>query len=168
MHPIVSVVVARADNGVIGRDNALPWHVPADLKYFKRLTVGKPVIMGRKTFESIGRPLPSRQNIVVTRNRDWAFPGVTAVPNLAEAIAAAGLDPKVRASEIMVIGGADIYAQALLFADKVYLTEVHYAPEGDTVFPELASQEWREISREDHPAELRQPAFSFVVLDRVY
>jgi dihydrofolate reductase len=107
MRPDIVLVVAVADNGVIGRDGAMPWHLPADLRHFKRLTTGKPVIMGRKTFEAIGKPLPGRHNIVLTRDRSWAAEGVTVVPNLAEAIAAAGLDPRARAGEIMVVGGAD-------------------------------------------------------------
>lgn len=164
--PIVSLVVARADNGVIGHDNGLPWHLPADLKHFKQLTVGKPIIMGRKTYESIGRPLPGRHNIVVTRNAEWSAEGVTVVPNLAEAVVAAGLDPQTRASEIAVIGGAEIYAQALFFADRIHLTEVHAKPEGDTLFPALDAATWQEVAREDHPAADGQPGYSFVTLDR--
>lgn len=164
--PLVSLVVARADNGVIGRDNGLPWHLPADLKHFKRLTVGKPVIMGRKTYESIGRPLPGRHNIVVTRNAGWRAEGVTVVPNLAEAVAAAGLDPQTRAGEIAVIGGAEIYAQALLFADRIHLTEVHATPDGDTRFPALDASAWQEVAREDHAPADGQPGYSFVTLNR--
>jgi len=164
--PCVSLVVARADNGIIGRDNSLPWRLPADLKHFKQLTVGKPVIMGRKTFESIGKPLPARHNIVVTRNPEWTAEGVTVVPNLAEAIAAAGLDPKTRAEEIMVIGGAEIYAQSLPFARRIYLTEVHDEPVGDTSFPMPDLHEWQETARETFPAEGEYPAYSFVTLER--
>jgi dihydrofolate reductase len=163
--PRLSLIVARADNGVIGRDNDLPWRLPADLKHFKRLTVGKPIIMGRKTFESIGKPLPGRHNIVVTRNAAWQAQGVTVVPNLAEAIAAAGFTPGARPEEIMVIGGAEIYAQALLFADRIYLTEVHAAPEGDTHFPALDDR-WHETARETHPPQGDQPGYSFVTLER--
>lgn len=165
--PAICFVVARADNGVIGRDNALPWHIPADLKHFKRLTVGKPVVMGRKTFESIGKPLPGRHNIVLTRDPEWRADGVTVVPNLAEAVAAAGLDPKTRAEEVMIIGGAAVYAEALPIATRVYLTEVHAAPEGDTLLPPFDPARWRETAREDHQAEGEQPAFSFVTLERV-
>lgn len=165
--PAISFVVARADNGVIGRDNALPWHLPADLRHFKRLTVGKPVVMGRRTFESIGKPLPGRHNIVLTRDPGWRAEGVTVVANLAEAIAAAGLDPKTRAEEVMIIGGAAVYADALPVATRVYLTEVHDAPEGDTVLPAFDPARWRETAREDNPAEDGRPAYSFVTLERV-
>ena len=162
---IVSFVVARADSGVIGRDNALPWRLPADLAHFKRLTVGKPVVMGRRTFESIGKPLPGRHNIVLTRS-DWRADGVTVAPNFAEAIAAAGLDPRARADEIMVIGGAAVYAETLPLASRVYLTEVHAAPEGDTVLPAFDPAVWQETAREDHAAAGDAPAYSFVTLER--
>lgn len=165
--PVISFVVARADNGMIGRDNALPWHLPADLRHFKRLTVGKPVVMGRRTFDSIGKPLPGRHNIVLTRDPAWRADGVTVVTNLAEAIAAAGLDPKTRADEVMIIGGAAIYAEALPIATRVYLTEVHAAPEGDTRLPAFDPARWREAAREDHPAEDDRPAYSFVTLERI-
>lgn len=165
--PIISLILARADNGVIGKNGGLPWRLPADLQHFKRLTVGKPIIMGRKTFDSLGRPLPGRHNIVVTRQVGWQSAGVTRVPNIAEAIAAAGLELKVRAAEIMIIGGADIYSQCLLFADRVYLTEVHIEADGDTLFPAFDSGVWGEISREDQDAADDKPAYSFVVLERL-
>lgn len=164
--PRISLVVARADNGIIGRNNTLPWRLPADLKHFKQLTVGKPVIMGRKTFESIGKPLPARHNIVVTRNPGWSADGVTVAANLAEAVAAAGLDPKTRADEIMIIGGSEIYAQSMPFATRIYLTEVHLEPVGDASFPMPDVHEWVETSRETYPAEGECPAYSFVTLDR--
>ncbi|MFZ4690021.1 MAG: dihydrofolate reductase [Polymorphobacter sp.] len=160
------LVVARARNGVIGRDGALPWHLPDDLKRFKRMTVGKPVIMGRKTFESIGKPLPGRQNIVLTRDPAWQAAGVSVVPNLAEAVAAAGLDPRARADGIMVIGGAQIYAEALPSATRIELTEVDAEPDGDTVLPAFDPARWREIAREAHPAQGDQPGFAFVTLVR--
>ena len=163
---ILTLVVARADNGVIGRGNALPWHISADLQHFKRLTVGKPVVMGRRTFESIGKPLPGRHNIVLTRDRGWAAPGVTVVPNLAEAIAAAGLQPQTRADEVMIIGGAQVYAQALPSASRIYLTEVHAAPDGDTLLPPFDPQRWIEMAREDHAAQDDRPGYSFVTLER--
>jgi len=164
--PVIAFVVARADNGVIGRDNALPWHLPEDLRHFKRLTVGKPIVMGRKTFESIGKPLPGRHNIVLTRDPDWRAEGVTVVPNLAEAIAAAGLDPRARAPEVMIVGGAHVYAEALPIATRVYLTEVHATPEGDTTLPAFDPAHWRETAREDHPAADGRAAYSFVTLER--
>ena len=163
---ILTLVVARADNGVIGQDGGLPWHLPADLRHFKRLTVGKPVVMGRRTFESIGRPLPGRHNIVLTRSRGWTAPGVTAVPNLAEAVAAAGLQAGARPDEIMIIGGAAVYAEALPSARRVHLTEVHAAPEGDTILPPFDTAVWQETSREAHAGDASAPAYSFVTLER--
>lgn len=164
--PRISLVVARADNGIIGRNNTLPWRLPADLKHFKQLTVGKPVIMGRKTFDSIGKPLPARHNIVVTRNPGWTAEGVTVAPNLAEAVASAGLDPKTRADEIMIIGGSEIYAQSMPFANRIYLTEVHLEPVGDASFPMPDTHEWQETARETFPEEGDYPAYSFVTLER--
>jgi dihydrofolate reductase len=160
------LVLARARNGVIGNNGALPWHLPDDLKRFKRMTVGKPVIMGRKTFESIGKPLPGRQNIVLTRDPDWRAEGVTVAPNLAEAVAAAGLDPRARADGIMVIGGAQIYAEALPSATRIELTEVDAAPDGDTVMPPFDPARWQEIARETHGPADGQPGFAFVTLIR--
>jgi len=163
---ILSLVVARADNGIIGRDNALPWRLPPDLRHFKRLTVGKPVVMGRRTFESIGKPLPGRHNIVLTRDPLWRAEGVTVVANLAEAIAAAGLNPLARADEVMIIGGAQIYAEALPSARRVHLTEVHAAPDGDTLLPAFDPARWTETAREDHAPEADAPGYSFVTLER--
>lgn len=163
---ILTLVVARADNGVIGRDGGLPWHLPADLRHFKRLTVGKPVVMGRRTFESIGKPLPGRHNIVLTRSTGWTAEGVTAVPNLAEAVAAAGLQVGARPEEIMIIGGAAVYADALPSARRVYLTEIHAEFEGDTVMPPFAAGVWRETGREFHAVEGEAAAYSFVTLER--
>ncbi len=156
---IVNLVVARADNGVIGRDNALPWRIPADLQHFKRLTLGKPIVMGRRTFESIGRPLPGRLNIVLTRDPDWQAEGVTVAASLSDALAA-------DVPEVAVIGGAQVYAEALPFATHVHLTEVHAAPEGDTVLPAFDPAEWRETAREDHAADGDTPGYSFVTLER--
>lgn len=161
------LVVARARNGVIGNNGALPWRLPADLKRFKAMTVGKPVIMGRKTFDSIGKPLPGRHNIILTRDRGWRADGVTTAANLAEAVAAAGLDPRARADAIMVIGGAQIYAEALPSATRIELTEVDAEPEGDTVFPPLDPARWREIARESYPATDGRPGYSFVTLTRI-
>ena len=156
---IVALVVARADNGVIGRDNALPWRIPADLQHFKRLTLGKPVVMGRRTFESIGKPLPGRENIVLTRDPDWRADGVTVSAALADALAA-------DVPEIAIIGGAQVYADAMPFATHVHLTEVHAAPEGDTLLPPFDPADWRETGREDHAADGETPGYSFVTLER--
>lgn len=160
------LIVAMGRNGVIGRDNALPWHIPADLRRFKRLTVGKPVIMGRKTFESIGKPLPGRHNIVLSRDPAWTAPGVSPAANLAEAVAAAGLDPRARAEGIFVIGGASVYAEALPSATRLEITEVDLAPEGDTLFPAFDRRRWRETGREAHAPEGDTPGFAFVTLQR--
>ena len=143
----LSLIVAYAQNRAIGIANALPWRLPADLQHFKRTTMGRPVIMGRKTWDSIGRPLPGRRNIVVTRNADWQAAGAERVSSIAEAITACeGLD------EAFVIGGAQIYAAALPFADAVVATEIDVVVAGDTFFEILDLREWIEVSREDHDA----------------
>ncbi|MES3099464.1 dihydrofolate reductase [Sphingomonas faeni] len=149
--------LARATNGVIGRDGQLPWRLPADLKRFKALTMGKPMVMGRKTFESFPSPLPGRRHIVLTRG-DWTADGAEVSHSVEEALAMAGDD-------VAVIGGEQIYAQFLPRADRIELTEVHAAPEGDATVP--AFDGWHEIAREDHPAENDRPAYSFVTLTRV-
>ncbi|MCB2100871.1 MAG: dihydrofolate reductase [Rhodobacterales bacterium] len=159
----VAQVVAVAANGVIGRDGALPWHLPEDLKWFKRVTLGHPIIMGRVTFDSIGRPLPGRTNIVVTRDGAWTAEGVRVAHDVAAALALAAAEG---AAEAMVIGGATIYAQTLDRTDRLYLTEVHATVDGDTRFPPLDRAQWTEVSREDHPADGDRPGYSFVVLDR--
>jgi dihydrofolate reductase len=157
----VSLIVAVAENSVIGRDNELPWRIPEDLRYFKRVTMGKPVIMGRKTFASIGRPLPGRPNIVVTRDPGWSAEGVDAVRSVDDALALAGR--LASGGEVMIIGGAQLFAATSGVADRLYLTEIHARYDGDVFFPQPDPAEWRETSREDHPGD---PAFSFVVLER--
>jgi dihydrofolate reductase len=145
----VALIVAAATNNVIGRDNQLPWHLPQDLKYFKAKTLGKPVIMGRKTYESIGRPLPGRPNIVVTRNQAWSAEGVSVVTSLADALVLAGqlmAHQEEQLQEAMVIGGAEIYRSALPLADRVYLTRIELPVDGDAYFPSLNQQEWKEVS----------------------
>lgn len=166
IRPAIELVVAAAANDVIGMAGAMPWHLPADLARFKRLTVGKPVIMGRRTFQSIGRPLPGRHNIVLSRDPSFAAEGVTVVPNLAEAIATAGLHPEARAPAIMVIGGGDIYALARPIATAIELTRIEATPAGDTFFPAPEPDCWRDVWREDHPAEGGRPAFSFIRYER--
>jgi dihydrofolate reductase len=164
----LSLIMARADNGTIGADNALPWHISSDLKNFKRLTTGKPVIMGRKTFESIGKPLKGRTNIVVTRQTDW-FAGDTVVcHDLKNAVKAARLQAtNDNVDEIMVIGGAEIYARLLNEADRIYLTEVHRRYDGDAWFTAPDKTQWKEISRERFaPDDEGGPSYSFIVLDR--
>ena len=148
----VSLIVGMAENGVIGRDNTLPWHIPADLQYFKRVTLGKPIIMGRKTFESIGRPLPGRTNIVLTRQAGFAAAGVQVVATLEAAIACARQQAAADGvDEIMVIGGAAVYAEALPRAERLYITRVHQRPEGDAHFPEPDPDEWKRVSAESGP-----------------
>ena len=149
--------------GVIGRDNGLPWHLPADLQYFKQTTMGKPILMGRKTHESIGRPLPGRTNIVITRDTGYRAAGCVVVNSIDAALAAAG-----EQDEIMVIGGAEFYRQVLPHTDTIYLTRIHESFDGDTFFPELNGANWHEVERSDHAADAKNPHdYSFIRLDRV-
>ncbi|EKS36550.1 MAG: dihydrofolate reductase [Afipia broomeae] len=149
--PQIVFVVAVAENGVIGLDNAMPWHLRSDLKRLKAITMGRPVIMGRKTFASIGRPLPGRTNIVVTRDKDFQAPGVVVATSL-EAAHDIALGDALRrlVTEIMVIGGADIFAQWLSRADRLEITEVHDKPEGDTFLPPVDPAKWEETARARH------------------
>jgi len=159
---VISLIAAVTDNGVIGRGGGMPWHLPADLAHFKRTTQGKPIVMGRKTFEAIGRPLPGRRNIVVSRRSGFAPAGVETAGSLADALALAG-----DAEEVMVIGGGELYREALPLARRLYLTRIHAAIEGDTRFPELDPADWRETGREERPADERNDhALSFVTLER--
>lgn len=159
----ISIVVAMSTNGVIGRDNQLPWHLPADLQHFKKTTMGKPILMGRKTYESIGRPLPGRTNIVITRDADYAAEGCVVVYSIEAALQAAG-----EQDEIMIIGGAEFYRQILPLADTIYLTRIHEDFAGDTYFPELNPAEWHEVERTDWEAdEKNSHRYSFVRLERV-
>ena len=153
------MIYARAANGTIGRDGALPWHIPADLKRFKALTMSKPMIMGRKTFESFPRPLPGRRHIVLTRDPDWSPEGAEVVHSMEAALHLAGN------GDIAIIGGAEINALFLPLADRVELTEVHAEIAGDTFMPALDNR-WSEVFREEHPAEGERPAFAFVTLRR--
>lgn len=163
------MIVAAARNGTIGRNNSLPWRLSEDLRYFRRVTMGKPVIMGRRTYESIGRPLPGRDNIVVSRNPAFAAPGVRVVHGIDEAFALA--EESARSSgavELMLLGGAQLYAEALPLIQRIYLTRVHADVAGDAHLPALEQGEWREISREDHAADSRNDfPFSLVVLQRI-
>ena len=158
----LALIVAIAANGVIGKDNALPWHIPEDLKWFKRNTLGKPVIMGRKTWDSIGRPLPKRPNIVVTRQTDWSVEGAHAAHSLAEALVLAEtLAPET--DEVMVIGGNALFAEALPLCARLYITEIARAYDGDVRFPVFDHSRWREVSREHNDGD---PAYDFMVLER--
>ena len=160
-----------SENRVIGRNNDLPWHLPEDLKYFKRTTLGKAIIMGRVTFDSIGKPLPGRTNIVITRDKQYQKPGIEVVHSLDQALEIAKSHPLkegVTEAEVVVVGGADIYALALSKTDRLYLTAVHSTIEGDTFFPEFDQQQWQLVKREDHKATTDNPYdYSFLVLDRV-
>lgn len=161
---MINIVVAKASNNVIGAKNNLIWHLPNDLKHFKSLTSGHPIIMGRKTFESLGRPLPNRTNIVVTRDQDWNAEGIVKVNSLVKAIEEA---QKIN-NEIDIIGGGNIYKQAMEFTDILYVTEVHHEFDGDTYFPEIDSYEWEEVEREDFKKDDKHAyAYSFVTYKRV-
>ncbi len=160
---MISIIAALAENRVIGVNNTLPWRLPNDLKHFRRLTTGHAIVMGRKNYESIGKPLPERTNIIVTRNRDYRASGCLIAHSLDDALALAKGDP-----EIFVIGGAEIYREALPLADRLYLTQVHSAVEGDTFFPEINDNAWKETAREQHAADEKHAyAYSFVVLERL-
>ena len=166
---LISLIAAVAENGVIGVTGAMPWTLPSDLKYFKEKTLHKPVLMGRKTFEAIGRPLPGRDNVVVTRNEAFSHDGVLSVPSVALGLELAeSLANEKKAQEVMVIGGGEIYAQTLAFADRIYKTEVFMDVVGDTLFPQLDPAHWQEVSRAPHPpGEGDSSAFAFVVLERI-
>ncbi|GAB5488820.1 MAG: dihydrofolate reductase [Parasphingorhabdus sp.] len=159
-HPEILLILARADNGVIGRDGDMPWHLPADLRRFKSLTSGKPMIMGRKTFDSLPGLLPGRRHIVLTRDKNWEAEGAELVHSVQNALKIAN------APQIAVIGGAEIYRLFLDKADRIELTEVHIEPDGDTLVPEFDSRIWRETKRELVEAKDGRPAYSFVTLTK--
>lgn len=154
MRPLITLLLARADNLVIGNAGDIPWHIPGEQKHFKALTMGKPMVMGRRTFDSLPGLLPGRRHIVLTRDASWRAEGAEVATSVEAAIALAG-----EVAEVAVIGGAEIYALFLPVADRIELTEVHLMPEGDTIVPAFGA-EWRETAREDHAA------FSYVTLER--
>ncbi len=159
--PEITLVLARAANGVIGADGKMPWHLPADLRRFKQITMGRPMIMGRKTFDSLPAILEGRRHIVLTRDPEWQDEGAEPVATIEEALKLAN------APHVMVIGGAEIYRLFLPLADRIELTEVALEPKGDAVIDYPAAAEWQEIAREDHPADdAGRPAYSFVTLTR--
>ncbi|MCC6074449.1 dihydrofolate reductase [Pseudomonas sp. GCM10022188] len=163
----LALIAALADNRVIGIDNRLPWHLPADLKHFKALTLGKPIIMGRKTWDSLGRPLPGRLNLVVSRQADLVLDGAEVFPSLEAAIARADAWAREReVDELMLIGGAQLYAQGLPLAQRLYLTRVHLAPAGDAWFPAFAESDWRLAECEAHAAEAAAPAYAYETWQR--
>jgi len=159
----ISLIAAMADDRVIGIENRLPWKLPADMQWFRRHTLGKPIIMGRKTFESFGgRTLPDRTNIVITRDQDYQGEGIVVVHNIEQALAAAG-----EAEEVMIIGGASFYEQMLDRADRFYITKVHGQFEGDAWFPEYEHYDWQQVSREEHPVDDKNAyACSFLTLEK--
>jgi dihydrofolate reductase len=160
----IVVLAAVAENGVIGRGNALPWRLKSDMTHFRALTMGKPVVIGRKTYLSIGKPLKGRTTIVVSRDRAFAAPGIVVAPNLEAALAAARGDALRRGADaIIVAGGADIYIQALPVAARLAITEVHKRIDGDAYFPAIDPQIWREVARSEHqPAADDEVSFAFV------
>lgn len=159
---MISIIAAVADNGIIGRDNTLPWHLPQDLRHFKSVTMGHPVIMGRKNYEDIGKPLPGRLNIVISRDKSFFAQGCVMAHSIEEAISAADTN-----EEVFVIGGAQIYRLFLPLVNKMYITEVHTEAKGDIRFPDFDKALWKTVSREDHKADNNNPYdYSFVVYER--
>ena len=165
----IALVVAVAENSVIGWQGGLAWHQSSDLKFFRKVTMNKPLIMGRKTFVSIGKPLDGRDNIVITRNTAFEAPGVLVAANLEDELELAREKARTRGvDEISIIGGAQIYELTLPHAKRIYLSEIHSSPEGDTFFPKLDRAQWREVSRERHTAGPKDSAdYSFVTLERI-
>ncbi len=165
----LAMIAAVAENNAIGINNKMPWYLPGDLRYFKAVTMGKPVIMGRKTFDSLRKPLPGRTNIVITRDTDWKHEGVKVVHNLDDAIELAEDISLINGNEeIMIIGGEQIYRLAMDKADRLYLTRVYQSFAGDAFFPELDDTQWQETSRKDLHSEDNEPlTYSYLVLDRV-
>jgi dihydrofolate reductase len=162
--PLITLIVAMTSERVIGQHGRLPWHLPADLRRFREITMGKPIVMGRKTHESIGRPLPGRENIVISSNLAYRSEGCVVVRHIEEALAYAG-----GREEVMIIGGASIYAAALPMAERIHLTLVHAEIKGDVYFPEYPREAWREVHREDHPADQKHAySYSFLVLEAVW
>lgn len=161
MAKMITLVVAMDAQRGIGVDNKLPWHLPEDLAHFKRVTLGHPIIMGRKTFDSIGRPLPKRRNIVVTRNAQWAHEGVDAVTSLQEAVALVGDEPA------SIIGGAQVFGEAMALADRMIVTEIAHTFTCDTFFPPIDKAVWRETARERHHSEANGFDYDFVTYERV-
>ncbi len=159
-HPEIILILARASNGVIGVDGSLPWHIPADLRHFKQLTKGRPMIMGRKTFDSLPGLLEGRRHIVLTRDKAWEEEGAEVAYSVEEALKLAN------GPHVCVIGGAEIYRLFLPLADRIELTEIDLKPKGDTLMEPFDSKQWKETARTYHPAEGSQPAFAFVTLQR--
>ncbi len=162
--PALVIVAAVARNNVIGGDNRLLWRLSSDLQRFRALTMGKPLLMGRKTFESIGKPLPGRTSVVLTRDPKWSFPGVIVAYDLQQALAkAAEAAAVLHSQDVMVVGGADLYAQTIGMADRMHITHVDLAPSGDSMFPPIDPARWKAVRREEHASGPKdEAAFSFV------
>lgn len=159
---LIATIFAMSENRVIGKNNQLPWHLPADLKHFKKVTLGKPILMGRKTYESIGRPLPERCNVVITKDSDYQAPGCVVVNSIEKALAVTK-----ESDEIFVIGGALLYQEMLPLTQRLYMTIIHQQFEGDAFFPELNKNEWHEVERLNHSEDAENKhSYSFLILDR--
>ncbi len=159
---IISIIAAMGNQRAIGINNSLPWKLPADMQWFRQCTLGKPIIMGRTTYESIGKPLPGRKNVIVSRNKDYIVEGATVVHSLEQAIEAVQGEP-----EVMIIGGSNIYSQALDFANRLYLTEIYADFTADSWFPEFDLAQWSTVSSEEHQADEKNAYnYRFLVLDR--
>lgn len=162
--PCLSGIAAMSENHVIGKNNQLPWHLPADLRHFKNITTGHPILMGRKTYQSIGKPLPNRINLILTHDKTFKADGCLVVSSIEEALQSA---PCMGSEEVFVIGGAEVYKQLMPSIQRLYLTIIHHTFVGDAYFPQIKSQEWREIKREDHLPDNENPyAYSFINLTR--
>ena len=159
----ISIIVAADENNGIGANNQLLWHLPADLKFFKETTTGHTIIMGRKTFDSIGKPLPKRRSLVISRDQNLKIAGAETVTTIADALAVCNTE-----NEVFIIGGAEIYNLALSFSDRIYLTKVHHEFKAEVFFPEISVNEWKETSRDFHPKDDKNSFdFSFLILDRI-
>jgi dihydrofolate reductase len=159
----LSIIVALSENNVVGANNQLPWHLSADLKRLKALTMGHHLIMGRKTYESIGRPLPGRKNVIITRNKNYKAEGCIVVTSLKE-----GLEVAKKDSEAFIFGGGEVFKEALPRVTKIYMTRIHQSFNGDTYFPHLDRREWHEVSREDHqPDEVNKYSYSFITYEKI-
>ena len=159
---MISFVVAIGQNNVMGKDNAIPWHIPADLKFFKKVTMGHPIVMGRKTYDSIGKPLPGRENIIMTRNQNYAQEGCTVIHTIEEL-----LKLEEKNEEVCVIGGAEIFKITFPHADRLYLTKINHEFEGDTFFPDFDESEWKIISEEKGPKDEKNPYdYTFFIYER--
>ena len=162
---VLSLLVAADENNLIGKDNKLPWHLPADLKYFKNLTWGMPILMGRKTFDSIGKPLAGRKNMIITRNKDWQQEGVVVVYTIDEAIEVA---KKEDVKELFIIGGAEIFNTSITTADRIYLTRIHHSFEGDVYFPAISKEEWQLVKEVQGKKDEKNPYdFTFQTWERI-